>query len=181
MFKILKWGICIIALSALGVVLAGALKMYLSPEWGAYVAPDNSFEALFPETPVHEVGPAPFPFGGERTFLTAHTELATYRLTYLNLPAGIKGPAEALMADTAATLGGKIELTGSAAAISDLAGAGHPAPVDFRIQLDNGSIVYGQIVTTGKKLYQLLVSHPFAQNDPPDVRLFFESFKVNSW
>lgn len=181
MLKILKWGVGTIALAALGAFLAIALKMYLSPEWGAYVVPDNSFEALFPEPPVHEAGPAPFPFVGERSFLTAHTDLATYRLTYLNLTPGIKGPAEALMADTAATLGGKIELTGSAAAISDLAGAGHPAPIDFRIQLDNGSIVYGRIVTTGKRLYQLLVSHPFVQKDPPDVRLFFDSFKVNSW
>jgi hypothetical protein len=183
MLKALKWGIAVIGLVALGVVLAVAVKMYLTPEWGEYIAPDKSFEILFPETPIHEAGPAPFPFIGERNFLTSHTDLATYRLSYINLTPGVKGPAEALMADTSAALGGKIELTGSAAALSQLAGTSQSAPpaIDFHIVLDNGSIVYGRIVTTSKKLYQLLVSHPFVQKDPADMRLFFDGFKVKSF
>ena len=183
MLKLLKYIFGTIALIVLGVVLAVALKMYQTPPWGDYFAPDKSFEAIFPEAPVHEVGPAPFPFVGERQFLTSHTNLATYRICYVNITPGIKGPGEAMMADCASTLGGKIELDGNAAAISNLAGGNQSSPqtVDFHVALDNGSIVYGRTITTKTKVYHLLVSHPFRQANPADVRLFFDGFKLKAF
>ena len=182
LLKGLKWLIGFVLLGALGVILAVALKMYLAPSWGDYVAPDKSFEALFPDTPIHEAGPAPFPFVGERNFLTARTDLATYRVSYVNTNPAIKGPAEALMAEAASTLGGKVEIINNAFSLSDQGGLQQAPPqaIDFRISLANGAIVYGRILATNTRLYQLLVSHPFEQNDPPDVRLFFKGFKIRA-
>ena len=167
-------------LSIAGAVSAVALKMYLTPAWQDYLAPDKSFEALFPDTPVHESGPAPFPFNGEQNFLTSRTELATYRVAYVDTNQGIKGPAEALMADAASAYGGKVEITSNTITLSEQGGfqQAPPQATDFRVAINNGSVVYGRIVSTGKRLYQLLVSHPFAQDDPYDVRLFFDGFKV---
>lgn len=146
--------------------------MYSGPEWRTFVAPDNSFQASYPDTPVHETAPAPFPFPGEQAFFTVVSNVATYRVSYVFAPPNLKGAQEAFVTDAAAQVGGRLEVDKTASALTD----GQADHLDFQIFLDDGSIVYGRIVKTKKRLFRLMVSRPQVQESPSDVEFFFKNF-----
>jgi hypothetical protein len=176
--RYLSWVIGTALLVVAGLSIGIIIKMYTGPQWGLFVPPDGCFQALFPDTPIHEAAPAPFPFPGEQTFFSAETEVATYRVSYVFAPPGLSGAMESFATDAAASLGGRLEV----AAIPTSSDTDHQKhqystrPFDFRILLDDGRVVYGRVVATKKRLFRLLVSRPQIESDPADVSFFFDNF-----
>lgn len=153
----------LILLSAIGIGIGVYLRGYTEQPWTESISDDRSFAALFPQSPTHEVEPAPPPFeNSEAQLFTANTPQGSYQITCFDSPIDSKNAEAILVTDAVARFGGTLELSGR--------------PGSFLLLMGDGSVVYGRVLCTRQRIYRLLASRPDRQERDNDVQLFFDSF-----
>jgi hypothetical protein len=153
----------VILLSAIGTTIGIYLRGYTEQRWTEFIPDDSSFAALFPQSPAHEIEPAPSPYeNGEAHLFTANTPQGSYQITYFDSPLELKTPEAILMADAVTRFGGTLELG--------------MRPGDFLLMMEDGSVVYGRVLRARQHIYRLLASRPYRQGRDEEVQLFFDSF-----
>ena len=153
----------LILLSAIGITLGPPLRGVAAQRWTEFTPDDSSFAALFPQTPTHEVEPAPPPFENSEAHLyTANTPQGSYQITCFDSPMESKNAEAILVTDVVARFGGTLEMSWR--------------PGGFLLLMGDGSVVYGRVLRARHRIYRLLASRPNRQERDEGVQLFFDSF-----
>lgn len=150
-------------LSAVGTLIGIYLRGYTEQMWIKFRPDDQSFEALFPQTPACEVELVPPPFVNNQAHLfTAHTPRGSYQIACFEPSAELKNAEAILLVDTVARFGGTFEKEASGDA--------------FRLLMEDGSVVYGRILRVRQRIYCLLVSRPDRHRVDEEMKRFFDGF-----
>ncbi len=158
--------LAVIALILVGLCIGLAVRLWTAPKWVDVETPGCTIK--FPRQPVREMSLAPDPWAGARMHVYK-VELpdAVFQLDEIETDAS---------AVTNADLARFIVATSAA-----LNGTLHPQsrPADFRIQLNDGSVVHGRVYASRAqgRIFRLLVAKPATSvTESLDEMLFLDSF-----